>query len=126
MEWARPVRHLRDGALRDRARREGRPTEQRADSPDPCFTRITIPAEASVEAIETTDLPGWDADDRAASRAFGNAWYDEQRSLVLIVPSLAAPGLERNVLINQRHPDFRRVKHSDPAPVVCHPNLLVP
>jgi len=43
---------------------------------------------------------------------------------VLIVPSLAAPGIERNVLINQRHPEFARVTATSPAAIVCHPKLL--
>lgn len=89
------------------------------------YVRIDIPARATVEAIGPDDLPGWDRDDRTASQRFGDRWYDERRSLVLLVPSLAAPGLERNVLINQRHPQFSRVTASAPAPVRCHPRLLL-
>ena len=89
------------------------------------FLRITIPDAVSVEQVRVQDLAGWDADDRRASQRFGDAWYDEGRSLILFVPSLAAPGLERNVLINQRHPQFRRLKASDPQRIACHPKLLV-
>lgn len=76
------------------------------------FVRIEVPAGASVEEIRSDDLPGWEADNKTASQRFGDRWYDEQRSLVLLVPSLAAPGLERNVLINQRHPGFTQVRAS--------------
>jgi RES domain-containing protein len=69
-------------------------------------------------------VPGWDADDKSASQAFGDRWYDEKRSLALLVPSLAAPGLEWNVLINQQHPDFAAVVASRPRPLVCHPKLM--
>ena len=89
------------------------------------FIRITIPDAVTVEEVRVQDLAGWDADDRRASQRFGNEWYDARRSLILVVPSLAAPGLERNVLINQRHPQFKRVKSTDPQPLSCHPNLLV-
>lgn len=89
------------------------------------FIRITIPAAVGVEEVRLQDLTGWDADDRRVSQRFGDAWYDERRSLVLVVPSLAAPGLERNVLINQRHPQFRRLRSTDPQPISCHPKLLV-
>jgi len=89
------------------------------------YTRITMPSGATVETLDAHDLPQWNAADRIVSRAFGNAWYDERRSLILIVPSLAAPGIERNVLINQRHPEFKRITHSVPAAVICHPALLV-
>jgi RES domain-containing protein len=83
-----------------------------------------LPADASVEEVRPADLPGWDAVNRRASQRFGDRWYDDARSLILLVPSLAAPGLERNVLINQRHPDFARVTTSKAEPVRCHPNFL--
>ncbi len=88
------------------------------------YIRIEIPSDAAIEELAPESLGGWDADDKSASQAFGDRWYDEQRSLVLIVPSLAAPGIERNVLINQRHAAFARVKASRAAPLVCHPRLL--
>ena len=89
------------------------------------FIRITIPETATVEEVRVQDLAGWDADDRRASQRFGNEWYDGRRSLILLVPSLAAPRLERNVLINQRHPQFRRLRSTDPKPISCHPKLLL-
>lgn len=87
------------------------------------YVRISA-VDVTIEEVGVDDLPGWDADDKSASRSFGDRWYDEQRSLILVVPSLVAPGLERNVLINQRHPEFPRVAASGPAPVRCHPRLL--
>jgi RES domain-containing protein len=89
------------------------------------WIRVTVPVGASVEEARPEDVTGWDADDKAASQHFGDHWYDERRSLVLLVPSLAAPGVERNVLINQRHSEFPRVEVSVPEPVRCHPGLLV-
>jgi RES domain-containing protein len=88
------------------------------------YVRIEVPDD-SVEEVLPETLPGWDALDKRSSQEFGDRWYDEQRSLILIVPSLAAPGLERNVLINQRHPAFARVKSSRAAALVCHPRLLI-
>ena len=89
------------------------------------FIQITIPDTVSMEEVRVRDLPGWDADDRRASQRFGNEWYDQGRSLILLVPSLTAPGLERNVLINQRHPLFKRLRCTAPQPIACHPKLLV-
>ena len=88
------------------------------------YVRIEIPAGLTVEELETGDVPGWDADDRRASTRFGDRWYDDARALVLLTPSLAAPGIERNVLVNQRHPEFVRVKASKPERLRCHPRLL--
>lgn len=89
------------------------------------YVRVSVPADASIEEVRSRNLPGWESDDKMVSRSFGDRWYDEQRSLILLVPSLAAPDLERNVLINQRHPEFDRLTISDPEPVQCHPKLLV-
>lgn len=86
--------------------------------------RIRMPEGTTVEEVRPDDLPDWDADRKLASRRFGDQWYDEQRSVILFVPSLAAPGLERNVLINQRHPLFTHVTATSPEPVRCHPKLL--
>lgn len=89
------------------------------------YIRIDVAPGTGVEEVRPEDLPGWDGDDKSASQAFGDRWYDEQRSLVLLVPSLAAPGLERNVLINQRHPQFAgRISAGPPEPIRCHPRLL--
>jgi RES domain-containing protein len=88
------------------------------------YVRISVPSDAAVEEVLPDGLRGWDSDEKIASQAFGDRWYDEQRSLILLVPSLAAPGIERNVLINQRHPQFGRIKSSDAQPVRCHPRLL--
>jgi RES domain-containing protein len=88
------------------------------------YARISIPSDASVEDVRPDDLPGWDSDAKSASRRFGDRWYDERRSLILLVPSLAAPGLERNVLINQQHPGFARLTTSANEPLRCHPKLL--
>jgi len=88
------------------------------------YIQIDIPSGTSVEVITAEGLPGWDGEDKSAGQRFGDQWYDERRTLVLIVPSLAAPGIERNVLINQRHPEFAGVAAAAPAAIVCHPKLL--
>lgn len=88
------------------------------------YVRINIPPDATMEEVRLDDRPGWDSDDKTASRRFGDRWYDEHRSLILLVPSLAAPGLERNVLINQQHAEFSGVTISASEPVRCHPKLL--
>lgn len=87
------------------------------------YARIELPPGA-IDRIEPSVVTGWDAEDKTVSQAFGDKWYDEQRSLALLVPSLAAPGLEWNVLINQQHPDFAEVVVSKPRPIVCHPKLM--
>src|SRR5262249_57067605 len=89
------------------------------------FAQIEIPRGSTFEEVGEEDVPRWDADDRIASQTFGDRWYDEQRSLFLLVPSLVAPGIERNVLINQRHPQFGRIAISSAERVRCHPRLSI-
>jgi RES domain-containing protein len=88
------------------------------------YVRIDVPPGLSVEEVRPDDLPGWDSVNKADSQRVGDRWYDERRSLILLVPSLAAPGLERNVLINQQHPEFAEIRASNAAPIRCHPKLL--
>jgi RES domain-containing protein len=89
------------------------------------YIEIDVPHGISIERVDPKRVKGWEADDRRASQAFGDAWHDERRSAVLLVPSLAAPGLEWNVMINQDHPETPRVRASALRPVVGHPRLLV-
>lgn len=49
---------------------------------------ITIPDGVAIEVLAADALPGWDAQDQRASRIFGDQWLDEQRTAVLLVPSL--------------------------------------
>lgn len=88
------------------------------------YIEIRVPRDIAVERLHPREVAGWDADDHAASQALGDRWYDERRSVALLVPSLAAPGLEWNLIINQRHPDFTRLTASTLRPVVGHPHLI--
>lgn len=57
---------------------------------------------------ELDPLPNdWDLEPvAAASRAAGDRWVTLQRSVALLVPSVVVP-MEKNALINPRHPRFR-------------------
>jgi RES domain-containing protein len=79
--------------------------------------QITIPSTVKRESVRPDDLQGWDAADQIASRIFGDRWIREQRSAVLLVPSVVTGGRERNVLINPEHPDSRLITATRPEPV---------
>ncbi|HKW76327.1 MAG TPA: RES domain-containing protein [Terriglobales bacterium] len=78
------------------------------------LVETTIPEAVSMEAIGKSDLRGWGADDQIASRRYGDQWLLEQRSAVLLVPSVVSGGRERNVLINPEHPGFARIVAGKP------------
>lgn len=80
------------------------------------YAAITVPPHVAVEEIAPQDVPAWDTDDLTASRRFGDAWFDQGRTAVLIVPSLVTR-IDRNVLLNARHGDFARIAATPPAPV---------
>jgi RES domain-containing protein len=80
------------------------------------YVKIEIPASVAMEVVEPGDVPGWDGEDLAASRHFGDRWYDERRSAVLLVPSVVTC-VEHNVLIHQEHPDFGRLRTGAPLAV---------
>jgi RES domain-containing protein len=84
---------------------------------------ITIPPEVRIEEVTSEDLPGWDTAEYSTSREYGNRWYDERRSAVLITPSVITP-FERNVVIHEEHPDSRKISASDPKPVVWDRRLF--
>jgi RES domain-containing protein len=83
---------------------------------DQVCIEITIPDAVGVETGDGSDIPGWDAADRRASRVFGDRWLTEARSCVLLIPSVIVP-TERNVAINPAHAEFARIKASAPRPL---------
>lgn len=84
--------------------------------PNQHWIEITIPPGIPYEILSTAHLPDWDAEDCLAAKAFGETWRKSGRSLVLIVPSVVAR-MEQNVLINDAHPDARRITHSLHQPI---------
>lgn len=74
------------------------------------LTEIELPDDPDLY-LEPTDLPeGWNA--RPADRpsmAFGTQWLKSCSHLGLIVPSAVVP-IERNLIINPRHPAASRIR----------------
>lgn len=65
---------------------------------------LIFTADITESAVET--LPGTvDPHDDQQTRPFGDTWVEEQRSLVLKVPSVVLP-MSFNYLINPRHPQM--------------------
>lgn len=76
--------------------------------PNQHFITITIPRGLSYEMFSPASLPGWDVMLANVSKVFGEKWCVERRSVALIVPSVVAR-VDRNVLINPAHPEFRHI-----------------
>lgn len=80
------------------------------------LVEITIPDWVEVERAPVEGLPGWDTEAPLVSQRYGDRWLAEERTAVLVVPSVvAAP--DENVVINPNHADFVGITHSEPRPV---------
>lgn len=85
---------------------------------------VEVPKSVMVEKKELTQLPvGWDGESNSISRAIGDQWLEEKRSVILLVPSVVV-NMECNAVINPLHPDFNRLIVSDPVPVVWDKRLF--
>jgi RES domain-containing protein len=85
-------------------------------SPSQGYVTIEIPAGLSIEEVTPGQVPRWDSPSYETARAFGDRWYDERRTPVVIVPSLVTRA-ELNILLSQEHPDFVRIRASEPSRV---------
>lgn len=84
--------------------------------PNQHYIEITIPNGLSYEVFDAAKVPDWYQPSGAASKQYGEAWQQQCRSVLLIVPSLVAR-LEKNFLINPVHPEFVQITRSLHQPV---------
>jgi RES domain-containing protein len=84
--------------------------------PNQHWIAITIPPGVTYEMFAADHHPGWDSEDCEVAKAYGQEWRRSARSLLLIVPSVVAR-MERNLLINDSHPEAGRVTHSLHQPI---------
>ena len=84
--------------------------------PNQHFTEITIPEGTSYEVVTPQTFPDCFSVDGEAARSFGRQWYADNRSAILIVPTVVAR-MERNIVINCRHPDFGGIRVGLETPV---------
>ena len=72
------------------------------------FVEINVPAGTSYEVVTAANLPEWNRRSPRSAQRYGSQWLTEQRSAILLVPSVPAP-FDRNILINPNHPDFANI-----------------
>jgi len=58
--------------------------------PNQLFIEILIPNGISYDVLTPAHLPGWDEVTPSVSRQYGESWQRQQRSLILLVPSIVA------------------------------------
>ena len=87
------------------------------------YIEITIPRGTSYELVTEDVIPNWFERSAEAARRFGRDWYAENRSAILIVPSVVAR-MEQNAVINSRHPEFAKLMVGPQKPVFWDERLL--
>ena len=71
---------------------------------------LVVPDDAGTVVLDPPYPPGWDdLDDYGVSQELASAWAATGAALCLDVPSVAGAPIERNVVINARHPRFPEV-----------------
>lgn len=84
--------------------------------PNQHFIEITIPPGVTYERFDEARLPHWAAKVTNETQAYGEKWYVEKRSLILIVPSVVARKA-LNWIINPTIDGFHKITHSLHQPV---------
>ena len=88
------------------------------------FVIAEVPEGVSIEKPDATELPvGWDTENTASGRVFGDRWLKEKRSVILVVPSMVAR-LDWNALVNPFHPDIDKLLVSLPEKVIWDKRLF--
>jgi RES domain-containing protein len=92
---------------------------------DELAIRVVIPDGLAIDRVEISKLPrDWQQLDNPACQALGDAWIEQNRSAVLVVPSAVVPQ-DRNVVLNPWHPEFARIDVGDPGtPFRWDPRLI--
>jgi RES domain-containing protein len=93
--------------------------------PNQHYISITIPNGITYETFSPAQVPDWYQATCATSKPYGDAWQLQQRSLLLIVPSVVAR-LEQNFLLNPQHPEFPLLVSSLHQPVWWDKRLFAP
>ncbi len=82
-----------------------------------------LPDSAVLDLDAAALPPGWgDAADSRSAAAIGDAWLASGASLALRVPSAVLP-LERNLVVNVRHPRYAEMQLGEPRPFRFDPRL---
>jgi RES domain-containing protein len=97
--------------------------------PDQAMVEYDAPDDIPMRKIEIGDLRVDWAMRETQSQRLGDEWLDRVSEAILIVPSVIMPiasALDRNVLINHRHPTAARIAIVAATPFTFDPRLFRP
>lgn len=71
---------------------------------------LVVPDDAGIEVLSPPYPVGWDdLGDHSVSQGLAWSWLDAGQALCLDVPSIPGVPIERNLVMNARHPRFHEV-----------------
>lgn len=84
----------------------------------------TVPDHVTIEEVPSSTLPSnWQSYPGPNSlKDLGTQWLQEQRSLLLLVPSAITPE-EKNILINPLHPEISTITNIQSQPFKFDPRM---
>jgi RES domain-containing protein len=72
-----------------------------------------------------TSRPHGPAPDLSAAQAYGKAWLEPRRTLILLVPSVVTRGLDWNAVINPAHADVPGIQVTVETRAVWNDRLTI-
>ena len=87
------------------------------------YVQADLPDGGMTERAEIGGIDGWNSANFTSAQAYGRAWLQSRRSLVLLVPSVVTEGLDWNAVINPLHPAFSDILVGPETEVAWDPRL---
>jgi Uncharacterized conserved protein len=86
---------------------------------------LQLDPDKHLETLDESDLPDdWDTFPHSeATRDLGTRWFEEERSVVLAVPSAVLP-IAKNYLVTPFHPDVHELERGNPVPFSWNARLF--
>ena len=97
--------------------------------PEQVMVEYEMPDDLEKHEITLADLPADWARRETLTQRIGNAWLENARATLPVVPSVIVPiaaAPDRNVLINHGHADAARIRILDAMPFALDLRLLRP
>jgi RES domain-containing protein len=88
------------------------------------WIELSLPGKQEIEQLTGSEVPDWNTSNLTRARSFGDLWYEEKRTIALLVPSVVTAGVENNLIINQDHSGFSGIQASTARDVIWDDRLF--
>ena len=99
------------------------PVELRTVRFIPKMVTVELELDPSLALVDVEALDAFDLSDMEDTRRVGTEWLASAKSLALSAPSVVVP-LDRNIVLNPRHPDMAKIRSVSLSPFTFDPRLV--